>query len=280
MAANPFGDGPDIVAACACADRTALIAFGGEAFRGEFNGSISARVHPARQVAQGRTSVPLTVVGYTTRSEIEGLGTTILDVDYTKPLPRSSIEARQKKQFFPATQTMKLRITMRVEKFPDALFRATGLGTLINRKAEDFPPPPGSTYTLVRPVKLTDSRRGKQGPAQLLEVNTEIQSTQFEPDRIEVGRGLALLRPGAERWVVSGDEEPQVRFELDSPAKVVLRLTDARGREVGRQRLGALDAGRHEVAPKGAARSKPSLDYQLELDGEPRTARMPLLRTG
>jgi hypothetical protein len=275
---NDMGSG--VVATCACSDREALIAFGDKQFTGQFNGSISARVEPPRKNSQGRSIVPLTVVGYTTRSEIEGLGTTILDVDYAKPLPRSSIEARSKSKLFPATQTMKLRVTMRVEEYPRALFRATTLGTLVNKKAEAFPPPPGSTYTLGQAVKLTDQRRGKQGNAQLLRVNTEIQSTELEPDRLEVGRGLALLRPGAERWVVTGaDEPPEIRFALHDAAKVVVHLRDGSGRSVDKRRLGKLDPGEHSVPLDGDAQRR-SLDYQLELDGEIRTARMPLIRPG
>lgn len=262
-----------VAVTCACVDRTARIEHRGDVFSGHFNGSISALIGAPRASADGRQRLPLQVVGYTTTSDVSGLGRTTLDFDFSEPVAASHVDGGSAETFFPGSQTMNLRITMRLEHEPE-LLRATGPGTLVNRRLTAFPPPEGSRYVLERPVALASAERVV---ASMLEVNTEIVSTEFDPPRIAVGRGLVLLAPQA-GWVATKRcDELAVRFELPATADAVVHVLDSTGTEVATVAHTAR-AGENVVPIDVAALGGARYDYRLELDGELRTATMPLVR--
>jgi hypothetical protein len=82
----------------------------------------------------------MTVVAYTTTSEIERIGRVTLDFDYTRPVRDSTIQADEGGAMFPAVQAMFLNIFMTADRFERRLLRTVGTGILINSEVTSIPP--------------------------------------------------------------------------------------------------------------------------------------------
>lgn len=270
--------GEDPIVLCACQDPAAVLEYHGEQFEAQFNGSISVRVGSLRTTGDGRPELPLQIVGYSTKSVVPDLDTVIVDFDFSAPVDESHVVGTSSDEFFPATHTMNLRITVRTGDRPDRLLRSDGTGTLVNSPLETFPPPAGSTYVLQSPLSLLDPNEPDTVPMRVLEVGTRIVETTVNPDRIDVGRGLALLRPGADGWaIVERTPGISIGFELADAADARLHVLDATGSAFAVAE-GKCDAGLNELTVDVG--DVTACDYMLELDGEIRTASMPLLRAG
>lgn len=263
--------------ACACQDPAAVLEVGDERFVAQFNGSISVRVGSLATTQDERPLLPLTIVGYSTTSVVPDLDTVTVDFDFSSPVEESHVVGNTADSFFPATHTMNLRITVRMGSDPDRLLRSDGIGALVNTPLETFPPSAGSTYVLQSPLSLVDPENPDAVQMRVLEVGTEIVETSVNPERIDVGRGLALLRPGSESWAIT-ERVPQalVAFELEDPAEAKLHVLDPGGATLTTVEI-ACEAGRNALAVEV---EDDSVDYRLELDGEMRTAPMPLVRAG
>ncbi|MBV9773396.1 MAG: hypothetical protein JO040_05575, partial [Gemmatimonadetes bacterium] len=106
----PFDPGK--VATCACSDRAARIEMQGKEFIGQFNGSISVRIGRPEQRQTRETRVPLNIIGYSTQSDVKGMGRTSLDFDFSRPIPTSDVSGDPERGFFPGVQKMRLNILM------------------------------------------------------------------------------------------------------------------------------------------------------------------------
>jgi hypothetical protein len=274
---QPMSDDEPMVA-CACQDPAAVLEYGDERFEAQFNGSISVRVGSLATTKGGQPLLPLGIVGYSTTSVVPEFDTVTVDFDFSSPVDGSHVVGTTAESFFPATHTMNLRITVRLGKDPDRLLRSDGVGTLVNSPLETFPPPAGSTYVLQSPLSLVDPEVPDAVAMRVLEVGTRIVETSVNPERIDVGRGLSLLRPGDESWAIREPvQRAAVAFELENPAEARLYVLDAGGATLTTVEQ-ACDAGRSELTVEIG--DDAPRDYRLELDGEMRTASMPLVRAG
>lgn len=267
------------VAACACHDREAMFSIGNEVFTGQFDGSIATRVGETTVDSRGFPTVPLTIIGYSTTSKVKNMGKTTLDFDFSRTTNVSRLTGNTKNKIFPGTQQMNLRILMTSDAFPGKTLRSKTIGTLVNDKAQAFPPPPGSIYKLQRAVGLEDIDNPGKVLAKLLNVNTQIVSTDTAPKKINVGFGVELFATDRtfDRVLNDTAEATPIIFNLKSPGQVTVKLFDGRGREVTTIFDGQKAAGKHTVTFDSRNLRGSQYFYQLFIDGQSRTARMLLL---
>jgi hypothetical protein len=279
MDAFSWADLDGVVAACACHDSAATFDDGSNTMRGEFDGSISVRLGTPRRNGQERTSLPLAIIGYTTSSDVERLGRTTLDFDFGRPVRTSSLVSTGQDNVFPAVQQMRLHILMTAESMPGTTLRSMNQGTLANRDVRAFPPVPGSTYVLQRPVELEDISNPGVTRIRLVNVNTEIISSQLAPDEINAVSDLALFPSQGSDWTLDETRaDTPVRFSLRRDGLVIVRILDRRGRQVATAHEGNLSAGEHTVSFDSRSLRGREYFYQIELDGQVRSARMLLIR--
>ncbi|MHB8464445.1 MAG: hypothetical protein ACYDH6_19495 [Acidimicrobiales bacterium] len=271
---------PEIHAACACHDNDAGIAMRREEFSGQFDGSIAVRVGAQQTDRTGLPVVPLHIVGYSTSSRVRGLGKVTLDFDFSRPIRASELKGRSRRSFFPGVQTMRLNILMSVDTMPGVVLQSRTPGTLINRNADSFPPSPGSTYVLQRPVELVDRRRANgRTVARLTRVNTEIRSTELDLEQINVGTGIQLQRDPETGWTHNGSvRETRLRFSLAVPGRAAVVLLDAQRRPMRTLSDETRRAGRHVVAFDSRQLRGSRYYWQLSMDGVKRTAPMLLIQ--
>ena len=257
---------PGVVAACACADRTAVFEMGDRQYTGEFNGVIAVRFGKPSVNKAASMTVPLHIVGYSTQSQIEGLGATSLDFDYSRPVRSSDIKGAPE-TFFPAVQTMRLNILMTAEALGNVTLRSMNPGTLVNGKVGTFPPTPGATYVLQKAVESRGREatwQGQGAPGQ------REHPHHRHGDAVEgaEGRLRGALPPGrgGQQSALPAGARRQGRVEGLHP----------RGVEVATLLKGALPAGRHKAPVDRAKLTGKNLHYQLFLDGKASSAPMPL----
>jgi hypothetical protein len=260
---------PGVVLACACHDSAAVFSRGEKEFVGQFDGSIATTVGAPRADAEGGQVVPLNIVGYSTQSAVPEFGRVSLDFDYTRPVPPSTVRG-EGEEFFPAVQTMDLQILMTSDAFPGVTLRSRERGTLVNAKVKSFPPDPGATYTLQKPVDLIHPGTGEVA-VRLLSVNTSIVSTRLGPEKLVVGSGVVLqLDEG--RSLVEGRE---IRVSLPRGGVLAVRLYDPEGRTVRETEGRRVEAGTHSV-PLDSSGMGDRFAWQLLLNGEEISGRMPV----
>lgn len=259
--------GPDMVALCACY-HPEITTIGDQETVVEVKGHISALIgEPSSESGDG--TVPLTIVGYAATGEIDGGGTMQLDFDFVTGADDESSLAGRGEAFFPAIQTMRVRLTMQTDAVPGVLLRAKNDGVLVNDQLTAWPPDPGSTYALQEPVVFVDPDGEER--VTITAANAHISDSRFRPDEIPVGRGLRLHLTGAAPRAL--DELEAVRFGLDDAGDVEIRIFDGSGAETGRYSQGHLGAGAHQFdVPADTA----AASFVIDIDGEQRTARMPL----
>jgi hypothetical protein len=257
----------DMVALCAC-HHPEITTIGDQEAVVEVKGHISALIGEQSSEA-GEGTVPLTIVGYAATGEIDGGGTMQLDFDFVTGADDESSLTGRGEAFFPAIQTMRVRLSMQTDAVPGVLLRAKNDGVLVNDQLTAWPPDPGSTYALQEPVVFVDPD-GKERVT-IMSANAHISDSRFHPDEIPVGRGLRLRLTGAGPRALG--ELESVRFELDDAGDVAICIFDSAGTEVGRYSEGHLGVGAHRFdlpADIDAA------SFVIEINGEQRTARMPL----
>lgn len=201
----PIPEDPDVVFACACHDRAARFVMEDRVFVGQFRGSIATTIQQPKTDARGMQTIPLNIVGYSTQSDVEGLGRVSLDFGFSRAVPASTVRGDPRADFFPATQTMHLQILMTAGVFPGITLVSRRRGTLVNDFAESFPPPKGATYTLQRPVELVDPANPKKTLISLVTVNTQILTTRMAPRKLRVGRGCCCT------WAARASARPRRR---------------------------------------------------------------------
>lgn len=264
---------------CACHDSAARIESAGKEFVGQFNGSITARLGKSSVNARGQTNIPLNVIGYSTTSNVPGLGKTTLDFDFDRPVRSSSLRGTDKENFFPGVQSMHVNILMTTEAFPGVTFRSKGPGVLINRNVDNFPPTPGSTYVLQKPVVLEDASGTGKPDVRLVDINTQIVSTQFFPEKIKVTSNLVLHAPKpADRLSEAARPTSSIpiRFTLQNAGRTSVKVLNARGQEVATLVDKQLEPGTHSVDFEPSRFRGKEYSYQIQIDGRNHSARMPL----
>lgn len=268
------------VMACLCSDARAVFEIGDSTFIGQFNGSIAARIGKPTADAAGRTRIPMTVVAYTTTSDMEGIGRVTLDFDYTRSVRDSSIRAAQPKAMFPAVQTMELNIFMTSDVFGTRLLRTVGSGKLVNSEVTSVPPEKGATYRLQKPVELVDAKRPGKVLARVLEVNTSIVGSETVVQRLDVGRGVTLfpLAENFNHFFAQRSPKTPVKFAIEQPGTVEVRLLDRNRKPLKTAFRKRLKAGTHEVSVDTSDLKAREAYYQLVIDNAARTAPMLLLR--
>lgn len=259
----------DAIAACACHDSSAVFETDDRQYTGEFDGVISVRLGKPSVSKASSLKVPLHIVGYSTQSQIKGLGATSLDFDYSRPVRPSELTG-DLKTFFPAVQVMRLNILMTAEGLGNVTLRSMNPGTLVNGKANAFPPSPGATYVLQRAVELEDVKRPGKVKARLVSVNTSITSTDIALKEVNIGSGVHFYLHDTE------EENPTLRFKLPREAKVAVKVFTARGVEVATLLQGVMPSGTHKVNVDRTRLKGKTLYYQLFLNGKASSALMPL----
>jgi hypothetical protein len=259
-----------IVLSCACSDREARFEYNNKVFAGRFDGSISTTVGPPREDPQGGQVVPLNVVGYSTQSNVDGLGRVSLDFDFSRDVPLSTVRG-EGKEFFPAVQTMQLQILVTTDALGGATLRSRELGTLVNSNVESFPPQPGATYTLQKPVDLVDEKG--QVVMRLVTVNTSIVSTDSAPDKLIVGSGVVLYLDKGHS-LVNGE----IRVSLPRGGVLSVRLYDPEGKTIRDTGGEPVEAGMHSI-PLDTSGLGDRFAWQLLLDGQAISGRMPVVVT-
>lgn len=265
------------IAACACHDDGAVFAIGGQEFVGQFDGEISVRLGRPVLSPEQLSAVPLHVVGYTTSSDIPGMGRTTLDFDFSRPVSPSDVAATRQQEFFPAVQTMRLHILVTTDAFKGKTLRSMSPSALRNIDAQDFPPPKGSTYSLEIPVHLEDIANPGVRLATLKTVNTSILSTEILPARITTNKGFVLHATSGKTSVLSEDRgDTEITYETSLAGSVSATLFDESERSIGIAVRESRPEGTHRIRIPNSLWRGRAVYYQLSVDGLPRTSLMPL----
>jgi hypothetical protein len=265
------------IAACACHDDAATFAIGGRDFVGQFDGEISARLGRPVLSPEQLATVPLHVIGYTTSSDIPGMGHTTLDFDFSRPVSASDVAATRQREFFPAMQTMRLHILVSTDAFKGKTLRSMSPSALRNADAQDFPPPTGSTYSLETPVDLEDIANPGVRLATLKTVNTSIRSTEILPTRITTNKGFVLHATSGKTSVLSEERgDTEITYETSLPGAVSVTLFDEAERSIGVAVRDSRPEGTQRIRIPNSLWRGRAIYYQLSVDGWPRTALMPL----
>jgi hypothetical protein len=170
----------DIVAACACHDSQAVLEFVDLGkFTGEFDGSITVRTGAKQVTRAGFDVVPLNVTDYSTTSNIQGLGKTVIWLDKERNSEPSLLREKSREGDFPATQEMVLNVLMTTEALPGVTLRSLKPAFLRNDNVTSFPPQRGAAYTLTEPVELEDVSKPGKVAARIVSVNTSITSSRI-----------------------------------------------------------------------------------------------------
>lgn len=104
---------------------------------------------------QGLKTVPLKIVSIGGVGHAEGIGETRFWFDATRPVTSAIWEKRAGTEF-PAIQEMRFNFFYTVEAMPGRVFRSVQPARMRSEDVRSFPPTPGTTYRLVRPVELED----------------------------------------------------------------------------------------------------------------------------
>ena len=127
--------------------------YGGPPVHVGTTGFLTAGVGTSYVTSDGRTGTNLSVLDLASTGDVEGLGTATFKLDTTRKAGPSSIEANQKGEAFPATQTMRFHFTLDLD---GATYRSITPATVTNTAVSQFPPAPGTTYVLTSELKLED----------------------------------------------------------------------------------------------------------------------------
>jgi hypothetical protein len=110
---------------------------------------------PQFKSRNGLRTVPFQIVSIAGRGFAEGIGQTQFRLDASRPVP-SAIWEKKPGTDFPAIQEMRFHFFYTVEAMPDKFFRSVNPAVMRSENVGAFPPPPGTTYRLVKAVELED----------------------------------------------------------------------------------------------------------------------------
>lgn len=110
---------------------------------------------PQFKSRSGLRTVPFQIVSITGRGFAEGIGETEFRLDASRPVTSAIWEKRAGTEF-PAIQEMRFHFFYTVEAMPTKVFRSVNPAVMRSENVGAFPPPPGTTYRLVKAVELED----------------------------------------------------------------------------------------------------------------------------
>jgi hypothetical protein len=118
-------------------------------------GPTVAKVTGQTTTTDGRQGVTLTVTDFLSVGRVEGLGDVRITLDNSRQAQDSSFILNNKTGDNGATQRMNFFINVDVD---GKQYHSTEQVTLVSTAVRAFPPPEGTTYELVKEVKLADDR--------------------------------------------------------------------------------------------------------------------------
>lgn len=103
----------------------------------------------------GLKTVPFQIVSIAGRGFAEGIGETQFRLDASRPVT-SAIWEKEPGTEFPAIQEMRFHFFYTVEAMPGKVFRSVNPAVMRSEHVAAFPPPPGTTYRLVKAIALEE----------------------------------------------------------------------------------------------------------------------------
>lgn len=116
---------------------------------------IMAKIGSQFRSKAGLKTVPLQVVSIGGTGFAEGLGETRFWLDATRPVTGAIWEKKAGTEF-PAAQEMRFHFFFTAEALPGRILRSVNPAAMRSDLVKAFPPPPGTSYRLLRPVELED----------------------------------------------------------------------------------------------------------------------------
>jgi hypothetical protein len=106
-------------------------------------------------ISNGFRTLRLDILSNGGHAFAEGIGATHFWFDSSRPLA-SALWEKSPGTWFPAFQEMRFHFFYTAEAFPGKIFRSVNPAIMRSNNVTAFPPPPGTTYQLVKPVDLED----------------------------------------------------------------------------------------------------------------------------
>lgn len=147
---------PNNVQQCQHGDPVVIALAGLGTFKADLQGSVAARTGETFYDAAGLKTVPLQILGTSSRDFAAGLGEVMVWLDHSRPVPGSLIRQNAVGSDFPATQHMRFHIFIETEALPGKRFRSINPLHVRSGAVDAFPPRVGTRYRLVAPVELED----------------------------------------------------------------------------------------------------------------------------
>lgn len=130
----------------------------------------------------GLKTVPFQIVSIAGRGFAEGIGETQFRLDASRPVT-SAIWEKEAGTEFPAIQEMRFHFFYTVEAMPGKVFRSADPAVMRSEHVAAFPPPPGTTYRLVRAVELEEVGRPGVVVGRILSNQVVIPGPRAERER-------------------------------------------------------------------------------------------------
>jgi hypothetical protein len=105
----------------------------------------------------GLRTLPLQITQIGGDAFAEGLGRTRFWLDTSRPVG-SALWEQQPGTYFPAIQEMRFHFLYQLEAQPGRVLRSVNPARMRSSNVNAFPPPPGTTYSLMQPVDLEDTQ--------------------------------------------------------------------------------------------------------------------------
>lgn len=116
---------------------------------------IVVRVGQQYKLKTGQKVVPLGAVSISGQGFAEGIGGTRYWLDPTRPV-NSAIWEKTPGTEFPAIQEMRFHFFYTLEAMPGKTFRSINPARMRSNNVRAFPPPSGTVYRLMEPVRLEE----------------------------------------------------------------------------------------------------------------------------
>jgi hypothetical protein len=265
--AEPAADRNRMIAQCACTHGEDIRMIDAEGPI-HMDGSVAAAMTPAEH-----GGLDLTILGYTATGEHPEWGRVTLDCDFSQRVEASSLVPNPGVEGLPATQTMRIPMSMTSDRLPGEVLHSRAPAVLANESVTNWPPDPGSAYRLAEPVEFRDSDGAVRAVIQ--RSDTQIVGSEFDPDEVVVSSQLRVRPAGPRRGVTEGAGERggEAEFTFARGGDVTVDVFGADDTPMGTVFSGRVEAGTQRISLGDAE----AADYfRVSLDGEPVSGPMPL----
>lgn len=116
---------------------------------------IVVRIGQPYKLKTGQKAVPLHTISISGTGFAEGVGGTRYWLDPTRPVTSAIWEKRPGTEF-PAIQEMRFHFFYTLEAMPGKVYRSVNPARMRSNDVRAFPPPSGTTYSLMEPVELEE----------------------------------------------------------------------------------------------------------------------------